>query len=160
MNWFIHSVSPWAFSSQSWRYHKSQARELQFLRECSPPTTCHMSWATCHVLCVACLMSHVMCHMSQFLFLSFLTKWWNLSVEGLLLTGPTPPSFSMYHIIEDTGYTGWGVVQAMVWCAEGWKLWYALWSVVLCYEVLFSVGYCSAEMCSVLLCTMWLHILD
>ena len=37
-------------------------------------------------------MSHVTCQMSQFFFV-FLIKWWTLSVEGLLSTGPTPSSF-------------------------------------------------------------------
>ena len=44
--------------------------------------TCHMSRVTCHV-------SRVTCHMSLFF---FQTKWWSLSVEGLLSTGPTPSS--------------------------------------------------------------------
>ena len=29
------------------------------MRECSPPTTCHMSRVTCHVSCVMCHVSHV-----------------------------------------------------------------------------------------------------
>ena len=45
-------------------------------------------------------MSYVTGHMSQFfsflfflfIFLSFWTKWWSLSVEGLLPTGTTPSS--------------------------------------------------------------------
>ena len=56
----------------------------------TPPkhVTCHVSRITCHV-------PHVTCHMSGVTFFSssfFLTKWWSLSVEGLLLTGPTPSS--------------------------------------------------------------------
>ena len=35
------------------------------LRECSPPTICHMSCVVCHVSCVICTMSHVTCHMSS-----------------------------------------------------------------------------------------------
>ena len=54
------------------------------MRECSPPQTCHVSHFTC-------LMSHVTCH--NFVLLFFWTKWWSLSVEGLLSTGPTPSSF-------------------------------------------------------------------
>ena len=50
-----------------------------------------MSCVTCHVSHVTCHVSHVMCHMSQF-FSFFFTKWWSLSVEGLLSTGPTPSS--------------------------------------------------------------------
>ena len=51
------------------------------LRECSPPQhfRCHVSHVTCHV-------SHVLCR----------TKWWSLSVEGLLSKGPTPSSFLTY----------------------------------------------------------------
>ena len=52
--------------------------------------TCHMSRVTCHVSCVACHVSNVICHFSHIYF--FQTKWWSLSVEGLLSTGPTPSS--------------------------------------------------------------------
>ena len=41
-------------------------------------------------------MSYVTCRVSRvtfFFFFFFLTKWWSLSVEGLLSTGPTPSSF-------------------------------------------------------------------
>ena len=51
---------------------------------------CHMSGVTCH-------MSHVRCHVSgdtcQVPCLFFLTKWWSLSMAGLLSTGPIPSSF-------------------------------------------------------------------
>ena len=55
-----------------------------------------MSYVMCHVSRVTCHVSHVTCHMSHFLsfFLFFRTKWWSLSLEGLLSTGPTPSSFS------------------------------------------------------------------
>ena len=56
----------------------------------------HMSRVTCH-------MSRVTCHMSQFyLFIFFFsrTKWWSLSVEGLLSTGPTPSSFINWFILS------------------------------------------------------------
>ena len=50
---------------------------------------CHnVSCVTCHVSHVTCHVSHVMCHF-------FWTKWWSLSVEGLLSTGPTPSSFEV-----------------------------------------------------------------
>ena len=65
---------------------------------------CHVSRVTCHVSRVTCHVSHVTCHVSQlffvFVFLSFffiekkLKKWWSLSVEGLLSTGPTPSSYN------------------------------------------------------------------
>ena len=32
------------------------------LRECSPPTTCHMSGVICHESGVTCQVSGVMCH--------------------------------------------------------------------------------------------------
>ena len=38
-------------------------------------------------------MSGVMCH---FFLLLFLTKWWSLSGEALLSTGPTPSSFLLF----------------------------------------------------------------
>jgi hypothetical protein len=56
-----------------------------------------MSRATCHdVSRVTCHVSHVTCHVSHVIFFPsfFRTKWWSLSVEGLLSTGPTPSSFS------------------------------------------------------------------
>ena len=45
-----------------------------------------------------CQVSGVTCQVSLFSssffsFLLFLTKWWSLSGEGLLSTGPTPSSF-------------------------------------------------------------------
>ena len=67
-------------------YLTDQGAEI--LRECAPPATCHVSCVTCHMSHVPCHVSQVMCHMSHFSF-SF-AKWWSLSVEGLLLTGPTP----------------------------------------------------------------------
>ena len=49
-----------------------------------------MSCVTYHLSCVTCHVSHVTHHFSFFSF--FWTKWWSLSVEGLLSTGPTPSS--------------------------------------------------------------------
>ena len=46
--------------------------------------TCHMSRVTCH-------MSRVKCF-----FFVFFTKWWSLSVEGLLSTGPTLSSLCSF----------------------------------------------------------------
>ena len=51
--------------------------------ENSFPTTSNMWNATYHMSHVTCHVSHVMCHMF------FWTKWWSLSVEGLLSTRPT-----------------------------------------------------------------------
>ena len=61
------------------------------------PVTCHVSHVTCHMSHVMCHMSHVRCHIScvthHIFFLSFLTKWWSVSVKGLLSMGPTPFSY-------------------------------------------------------------------
>ena len=66
----------------------------------TPP---NVSRVTCRVFCVMCHVSHVLCHMSCVIFfLFFRTKWWSLSLESLLSTGPTPyssiiyPSFTWY----------------------------------------------------------------
>ena len=62
---FIHLVSESVYSSILSKYHKSQivrARELTILRECSPPTKCHMSHVSIHVSHVTCHVSHVTCH--------------------------------------------------------------------------------------------------
>ena len=62
-----------------------------FERMFTPPNvscvTCHVSRVTYHVSRVTCPVSHVTCHVF------FWTKWWSLSVEGLLSTGPTPSTF-------------------------------------------------------------------
>ena len=62
----------------SLRYGLSQTVRAEMFRECSTPTTCHMSHVTCH-------MSQVTIH----IFLYFLTKSWIKLVEGLLSMGPT-----------------------------------------------------------------------
>jgi hypothetical protein len=77
-------------------YHKSQtrrARELKFWENVHPPqhVTCHMSHVTCHMSYVTCNVSCVTCHIFYLIF--FRTKWWGLSMEGLLSTRPTPSSF-------------------------------------------------------------------
>ena len=53
--------------------------------------TCHVSRrVSCHMSRrVTCHVSHVTCN---FFFCCFWTKWWSLSVQGLLSTGPTPSS--------------------------------------------------------------------
>ena len=60
--------------------------------------TCHF---TCHVSHVTCHVSRVTCHNFFLFFFSFFfrTKWWSLSVEGLLSTGPTPSSFNSITIL-------------------------------------------------------------
>ena len=71
-----------------------RARELKFWENVHIPQTCHVSHVMCHV-------SHVTCHMSLvtfffFFFFCLLTKWWSLSSEVLLSTGPTPSSLTLY----------------------------------------------------------------
>ena len=59
---FINSLSPWVFSSQSSRYHKSQTirvRKLKFWENVHP-----LQHVTCHVSHVTCCMSDFMWHMS------------------------------------------------------------------------------------------------
>ena len=50
------------------------------------PQKNHMSYVMCH-------MSRVTGHIYFFIHLFFRTKWWSLSVEGLLSMRPTPSSF-------------------------------------------------------------------
>ena len=71
----------------------SQERSTSSLDWDEPPTTCHMSQVACHVSHVTCHMSQVTYHKSYFF---FFTKWWSLSVEGLLSMGPSPSSFYSY----------------------------------------------------------------
>ena len=68
----------------------------------------NVSCVACHMSRVMCHMSRVTCHMSRFFsrffllfffFSFFQTKWWSLSVEGLLSTGPTPSSLGWIHQI-------------------------------------------------------------
>ena len=63
-----------------------RAREKMFTPQNMSHVTCHVSRVTCHV-------SHVTCHILLFLFF-FRTKWWSLSGEGLLSTGPKPSSLN------------------------------------------------------------------
>ena len=51
--------------------HKPDELGAEILRECSLPTTCHMSHVACHMSHVMCHVSCVMCHMSPFFFLFF-----------------------------------------------------------------------------------------
>ena len=49
----------------------SQCEGAEILRDCSPPTTCHMSRVMCPVSHVMCHVLHVLCHVSFFLFFFF-----------------------------------------------------------------------------------------
>ena len=90
----IHSLGDWVshhFQKQSSKhlYFQNLNKGPDIFREGSPPPTCHASCVTCH-------MSHVMCHVSHVKYHNyyyfFVTKWWSLSVEGVLSTGPTRSS--------------------------------------------------------------------
>ena len=63
-----------------------------------------MSHVTCYMSHVTCHMSHVICHNIFFYFIFFFrTKWWTLSMEGLLSTGPTPSSLVWWNTsVEET----------------------------------------------------------
>ena len=89
----------------------SKSYGAEILRECSPPTTCHMSRVTCHVPLVMCHMSCVTCNF----FLLFLrTMWWR--VEGLLSTGPTVSSLFMTGLIQ-TSEVKWNKFSGPgAWC--------------------------------------------
>ena len=66
-----------------------QSQGSDILRECSPPAICQMSHVKCHVF-------HVRCHLSGVkgnFCLLFRTNCCNLSVQDLLLVGPTLSSF-------------------------------------------------------------------
>ena len=60
--------------------------------------TCHLSHVTCHMSHVTCSVCHLSCQV-MFFFVCFLTKWWSLSLEGLLSRGRTP--FSLYFIYKN-----------------------------------------------------------
>ena len=71
--------------------------ELKFWENFHPPQ--HVMFHVSHVMCqmsrVRCHMSCVTCYNIYIYFLAdlfFFTKWWSLSVEGLLSMGPTPSS--------------------------------------------------------------------
>ena len=65
--------------------------EAEVLKECSPPTMCHMTYATCHMSWVMCIFIFIFC--KQILTLNFFwTKRLSWLLEGLLSMGPTPSS--------------------------------------------------------------------
>ena len=59
---------------------------------------CQVTRVTCQMSNVKCHMSRVTCHVSLFFFFLFWIKWWSLSVEGLLSTGPTPSSLYSFSL--------------------------------------------------------------
>ena len=92
---FIDSFIEWSFSPRSSNHFHAQnvwARELKFWEKVHPRpwVTCSFSHVTCQVSCVTCHVSLVMCHKSHFFL--FFTKWWSLSMEGLLSMWPTRSS--------------------------------------------------------------------
>ena len=72
------------------------------MRECSPPSTCHMSCVTCPVSRVTCHVSRVMCHMSQFfyfiLFFFCFEKVLKIIGGGSVINGAYPIKFSFFQI--------------------------------------------------------------
>ena len=81
-----------SLSSQYSRHHKSlpvRARGAEILRECSPPTMCHMSHIPGHMLCLRCQVSQVV----YFFFFSFAKAVLvELVVGGSLING----AYSVY----------------------------------------------------------------
>ena len=103
------------FSSRSSKNHNSptvRARQLKFLRECSPHTMCHLSCVTRHVSPTH--LPHVgfrnkkyICISIYFFFIFSVnkveknwTKGWSQSVEALLSTGPTQSSFFFTLLVQ------------------------------------------------------------
>ena len=65
-------------------------------------TTPHVSHVTCHVSHVRCHISRVMSHVtSHKLKKGFLTIWLTKLVEGVLSSGPTPPSLLTYWLNDN-----------------------------------------------------------
>ena len=72
-SFIIHSFIKWPFSQNIFKTPSLPSRKKygpDILRECSPPTICHMSHVMCHTQ-----MLHVMCPVSHVTF--FFTKWWS-----------------------------------------------------------------------------------
>ena len=104
-SWSIHSFTEWVSDPfppnlQNIINHKPEELGSWNFERMFTPTTCHMSHVTCHVSHITCHTSRVRCHMSHFLLL--LIKWWSLSVEGLLSTGPTPSSSLIHKITKQS----------------------------------------------------------
>ena len=95
INSLTHSMSQWSVSYQSSKPCLSRAviaREQIFWENVHPLpcVICHVSHVTCHVSGVACHLSQVTCQVLYVKWRSiyfYFTKWWSLSVEGLLSTG-------------------------------------------------------------------------
>ena len=67
INWFNDSLTEWPFSTKPSKHHYTQTvrARADILKECSPPTTCHMSGVMCQVSVLRCLVSCVRCHVSN-----------------------------------------------------------------------------------------------
>ena len=85
----------------------------EVLKECSPPTMCYMSLVTfhvsgrCHISCVRCQVSGVTIIFVIIIFkFIFSAKWWGLSWEGLLSTGPNPSSLINFKPGDEPGSGG------------------------------------------------------
>ena len=104
------------FTTLSIPNRKSSRADI--LRECSPPTMCHMS-------CVMCPNSCVMCHVSLIRFQVGGDKIIELVGEGLLSTGPTLSSSwrvtTLPQFIGVFSYLQPVVFCFTAWLNEGWK---------------------------------------
>ena len=94
-----------AGAGQSSKHQYCQAirpSELTFWENVhSPPhVTCHMSYVMCHMWWLTCHVSHVVKYIYICIF--FLTKWWSLSLKGVLSTGPTLSSFFYVNNLKST----------------------------------------------------------
>ena len=71
-----------------------KSRGAEYLRQCSPPTMCHMSCVTCHVSNVRCQVSGVRCQVSSVTFFSlFLDSMEKLLSGGSAINGAYPVQF-------------------------------------------------------------------
>ena len=66
----------------------------EILRECSPPSMCHVSDVLCHMSLVTCHMSPVIYFLCIYIYLFKLAS---QSAEGVLSTGHTPSSLDIFN---------------------------------------------------------------
>ena len=97
---------------------KPEELESWILRECSSHTMCHVSPVTCHLSKYFIFLFYEKKNLS---FRKNWTKWWSLSLEGMLSTGPTPSSFnggSLKHVNKP--HQTWNVQKPTTTC---WVIW-------------------------------------
>ena len=85
---FIHSFSQLvSLFLQIFKISNSKSKGAESLRECSPPTTCHMSYVMCHVSHIMCHISRVKYHVSNVTFFSLFfgqsveVYWWRVCYQ-------------------------------------------------------------------------------